>query len=38
LREGGVDSDLVVVTSRKGHDSFLVEPGLYERVLRESLA
>jgi homoserine O-acetyltransferase len=38
LREGGVDSELVIVTSRKGHDSFLVEPGLYERVLRDSLA
>jgi homoserine O-acetyltransferase len=38
LREGGVDSDLVVVTSRKGHDSFLVEPALFEHVVRESVA
>ena len=38
LREGGVDSNLVVVTSRKGHDSFLVEPPLYDHVLREAVA
>lgn len=38
LREGGVDSSLVIVPSRKGHDSFLVEPALYENVLREAIS
>lgn len=37
LREGGIDSDLFIVSSRKGHDSFLLEPALYEQVLREAL-
>lgn len=38
LREGGIDSDLYIVSSRKGHDSFLVEPALYEQVLREAVS
>ncbi len=37
LREGGIDSELFIVGSRKGHDSFLVEPALYEHVLRDAV-
>ena len=37
LREGGVDSSLAIVSSRKGHDSFLVEPALYEQILRGAM-
>lgn len=37
LSEGGVDSRLEVVSSVKGHDSFLVEPHLYAESVREFL-
>ncbi len=33
LREAGVSSELVLVSSGKGHDSFLLEPELYEEAL-----
>jgi homoserine O-acetyltransferase len=37
LRGAGVPADLSVVTSTKGHDSFLLEPELYTRALRSFL-
>jgi len=38
LSEGGVDSRLEVVSSPKGHDSFLVEPRLYTTLMRDFLS